>query len=401
MVADERSEKEIEADTTLLIEGDADLQVVSGEAEVFGCPVSNIHIVNGKVLPFYFKENSTVKVRGKSIPVKGSTIPDAWEKLVKEGYREIFLLGNSDSGKSSLATYLLNKREDVKWAIDLDIGQASIVHPCAMGVSKVEKKIISLSQAEMNEAYFVGSTSPTGNEMKCLRGINKLNSLTGGEGAVIDTTGWTDGKRARDYKLTKLEILNPDVVVCFGEIPYYLADYNAIHVEPFVTKKRSREVRKSIRESMYLEWLENPHTRELDGSIIGNVTLFKGEEADRQFLNELIEEEILFAEKGYDFLNVYLNKGVEVGFELIKALKELYEVEDVCIVNLHQLKGVLAGLYSDSYLGMGLVEEVDVQNRTITVITPVEEEITSIELGMLKLENGTEAAVNIPKRFYW
>lgn len=401
MVAGEKREQEVDVDTTLLIEGDADLQVVSGEAEVFGCPITKVHVVKGKVTPVYFKKGSVIRLRGNSVPVNGSTIPDAWEDLVKESYNRILLFGSSDSGKSSLATYLLNKRDDIKWALDLDIGQASIVHPCAMGISRVEDKIISLSQAEMHEGYFVGSTSPTGNEMRCLRGVKMLNSLTAGEGAVIDSTGWISGKRARDYKLTKLEILNPDVVVCFGEVPYYLADYNVISMESFVMKKRSREARKSIRESIYNHWLENPHKKELDCSLISNATLFKGEEADRHFLSELMEEEILFAEKGYDFLNIYLNKDLEIGFELIKALKEIYDVEDVCIINIHQFKGVLAGLYGERYLGMGLVEEVDIKNRAITISTPVKEKITSIELGMLKLENGTEAAVDIPKRFYW
>lgn len=402
MVAGEKSEKKVDADTTLLVEGDADLQIVSGEAEVFGCPVNKIHVVKGKVIPFYFEEDSTINLRGKSIPIKGSTIPDAWEKLAQEeDYNQIFLFGSSDSGKSSLATYLLNKREDTNWAIDLDIGQASIAHPCAMGVAKVEEKIMFLSQAQMLDGYFTGSTSPTGNEMKCLRGVKKLNSITADEGAVIDTTGWISGKRAREYKLTKLEILKPDVVVCFGEIPYYLADHNVVPMESFVTKKRSRKDRKSIRESIYHHWLENPDVRELDCSLISNVTLFKGEEADRHFLNELMEEEILFAEQGYDFLNIYSNKDVDAGFELIKALKEIYNVEDVSILNPHQFKGVIAGLYGKRYLGMGLVEELDIKNRTTIVSTPVKEEITRIELGMLKLENGVEAASDIPKRFYW
>ncbi|MFP3908888.1 MAG: Clp1/GlmU family protein [Archaeoglobaceae archaeon] len=401
MVAGERSEKKVDADTTLLIEGDADLQLISGEAEVFGCPVTKAHIVKGKVTPFYFEEDSIIKLRGNSIPVKGSTIPDSWKELAREAYKKIFLFGSSDKGKSSLATYLLNKREDIEWAIDLDIGQSSVAHPCAMGVSRVEEKIISLSQAKMHDGYFTGSTSPTGNEMKCLRGVKRLNSLTAGEGAVIDTTGWTSGKRARDYKLTKLEILNPDVIICFEQVPYYLADYNVVPVEPFVMKKRSREVRKSIRESTYLQWLEGSHIKEFDCSLINNAALFKGEEADRHFLNELLEEEFLFAEKGYDFLNIYLNKDVDVGFELIKALKEIYNVEDVSIINPHQFKGVLAGLYGGKYLGMGVVEEVDIMKRTITVRAPVKEKITRIELGMLKLEDGTEGAANIPKRFYW
>lgn len=402
MVEGEDYEKEVEEDTTLLLEGDADFQLISGEAEVFGCPVNKIHVAKGKVVPFYFKKNSTIKIRGKSIPVEGSTIPESWEKLVDEDYKRIFLFGGSDGGKSSLATYILNKKEDIDWAIDLDIGQASIAHPCAMGVSKPETKMVSLSQAKMHEGYFIGSTSPTGNEMKCLRGVKKLSSLTANEGAVIDTTGWTSGKRARDYKLTKLEILCPDVVVCFGEIPYYLADYNVIPGETFVMKKRSKEARKAIRESMYLQWLENPAVKEFDCSLIRNATLFKGEaDVDRHFLQELIEEEILFAEKGYDFLNIYLDKDIEVGFELIKALKEMYNVEDVNILNPHQFKGVLAGLYGEKYLGMGLVEELELQKEVITIQTPVEEGITGIELGMLKLENGSEAQVNIPKRFYW
>ncbi|MFP4558475.1 MAG: hypothetical protein ACLFO6_03170, partial [Archaeoglobaceae archaeon] len=67
----------------------------------------------------------------------------------------------------------------------------------------------------------------------------------------------------------------------------------------------------------------------------------------------------------------------------------------------HQFKGVLAGLYGGKYLGMGVVEEVDIMKRTITVRAPVKEKITRIELGMLKLEDGTEGAANIPKRFYW
>ncbi len=401
MRAGERCEDKVDADTTLLLEGETDIQVVSGEAEVFGCPVNKVHVVKGKITPVYFKKDSTIRLKGKSVPVNGSTIPEVWEDLVKEDFRWIFLFGSSDSGKSSLATYLLNKREDIKWAIDLDIGQTSIVHPCAMGVSRVEKKIMSLSQAEMHEGYFVGSNSPMGNEMRCLRGVNRLNSLNTNDGAVIDSTGWISGKRARDYKLSKLEILNPDVVVCFGDVPYYLADYNVFPVESFVMRKRSREARKSIRESIYHQWLKDSTKKILDGSLLRNVTLFKGEEVDHNFLSELMEEEIIFAEKGYDFLNIYLEKDLDVGFELIKALKEIYDVEDVCIIDLHQFEGVLAGLYGERYLGLGLVEEVGTRNKTITITTPVEEEITGIELGMLKLENGAEAAVNIPKRFYW
>ncbi|HIP25446.1 MAG TPA: hypothetical protein EYG81_03140, partial [Archaeoglobus profundus] len=163
----------IEAGTTILVEGEAEVEV-KGRAEVFGCPISKIKISEGKILPIYILEDTEVNVKGNYVAVKGSTIPESWNKLLEviesEGYRKIFLFGDTDSGKSSLATYLVNKLKGRKWVIDLDIGQADIAHPCAMGLGMTEGRIISLSEIKMVDGFFVGSITPTGKEAKCLRG---------------------------------------------------------------------------------------------------------------------------------------------------------------------------------------------------------------------------------------
>jgi len=397
----------IEAGTTLLVEGEAEVEV-KGKAEVFGCPISRVKVKEGKILPIYILEDSEVEVRGNYIAVRGSTIPESWNRLVEtiesEGFTKIFLFGDTDSGKSSLATYLVNKLSGKKWIVDLDIGQSDIAHPWAIGIGATEGGVISISDVKMFDGFFVGSVTPTGRESRCLRGVanvmNKLKSLAGdGDKVIIDTTGWTKGRKAKEYKLAKLEIIRPDVIVCFGEVPYYLKDYNTFKVDSFVLKKRSREVRSSIRSRLYAEWLENSEARifKADEVEFGNTTLFKGEPIE--FLEGVLDAKVLFAEKGSDFLNVCVEKEIDVGFELVRALLEVYDVKDVCIFSPEQLNGLLVGLYGKNgrYLGCGLLKGINIEEKSIEVQTAVREEVGRIDFGEVKLnESMKEVIVRVP-----
>ncbi len=397
----------VEGGTTLLVEGRAEVRV-QGRAEVFGCPIESVTVSEGKILPIYVVEDSEVEIEGNYIAVKGSTIPESWNRLVeaieREEYAKIMLFGDTDSGKSSLATFLANKLSGRKWIIDLDIGQSDIAHPCAMGIGFTEGGIISISEVQMIDGYFVGTISPTGREARCLRGVAsifaKVEDLAkDGDRIIIDTTGWTKGKRARDYKLAKVEIIKPDLIVCFEKVPYYLKSYNTFEVESFVLKKRSREVRSSIRSRLYAKWLENAKLKRFEAGKIEfeNTTLFKGEKIE--FLEGVLDAKVIFAEKGSDFLNVCVEKEVEVGGELIKALLEIYEVKDICIFSPDQLNGLMLGLYGREgrYLGFGLLRGLDVENRSIEVFTSVEGEVGRIEFGEVKLNDDLrEVVVRVP-----
>jgi len=392
-----------EANTTLLVEGEAEIEV-DGRAEVFGCPVKKLSVKQGRTIPIYLIDYSVVRIKGKYIPIKGSTIPKTWEKLVEDDYRRIFLFGETDSGKSSLATYLVNKMDGRKWIVDFDMGQADIAHPAAMGLGVTEGGVISISHVEMFDGFFVGSISPMGRETRCLKGVAKLmdrvdKNLKDGDRIIVDTTGWVKGKRARDYKLAKIEIVKPDVIVCFGKAPYYLSDYNVVEVESFVLKKRSRELRSSIRSEIYSRWLEGSELRSfsVDAVKLGNTTLFKGEPVDESFIKEVVESNVVFAEKGIDFLNVCVDSEFEVGFELVRALREVYGVEDVNIFTLQQLEGLLVGLYSERYLGMGVIKKVDIEGRKLEILTPVKDNVTKVEFGEIRLdENMKEIITRIP-----
>jgi len=388
-----------ERDTTIIIE--SGVVEIEGEAEVFGCPVKKV--VTNKPIPVYVKKGE-VRAEGKYIALKGNTIPKSWEKLANKDYNRIFLFGDVDTGKSGLATYLANNMDGLKYVLDLDIGQSDIAHPAAMGFGNVDKKILSISQIEMEDGFFIGSTSPMGREVRCIRGVAALmqkldGKLSKSEKLIVDTTGWVKGRKAREYKLAKIKIINPDVVVCFNDVDY-LADLNAnfdvFNVESFVVKKKSREHRISIRSELYKQWLENADEREFKLSEIklGNTNLFKGKRIEEEFIHEVIDSKIVFIEKGYDFLNVCVEDGIEVGYEVIKALKGVFSVEDVCIFSFDQLKGLVVGLYGDRYLGMGIVNEIDQEN--IKILTNVGSEVRLIEFGEFKLENMKEYIVRVP-----
>lgn len=391
----------VEKDTTLLIEGEAEVSV-KGDAEVFGCKIEKLKIEKGKIIPLYIKSDSEVDVKGEYIAVKGSTIPKSWDDLVKKirdkGYKKILLFGETDSGKSSLATYLANRLEGRKWIVDLDIGQADVAHPCAMGFGCTEGGITSISQVEMIDGFFVGAISPTGKEARCLRGVERIFKKLRGvdDYIIIDTTGWVKGRKARLYKLAKIEIIDPDLIVCFGEVPYYLKDFETFKVDSFVLKKRSREVRSEIRSRIYERWLEGGDIRKfsLDEVELGNTTLFKGERIE--FLEGVLDVRVLYAERGYDFLNVCVEEEVQVGLELIKALLDVYDVKEVCIFSIDQIRNLLVGLYNDRYLGCGLLKDIDVENKIVEVETPVKDDVKRIEFGEVKLENYREVVVRVP-----
>lgn len=391
----------VEGNTTLLIEGEAKVSV-KGYAEVFGCRVEELFVERGKIVPLYVKEDSEVDVEGSYIAVKGSTIPRSWDELVEriesEGLKRIVLFGDTDSGKSSLATYLVNRLNGGKWVVDLDIGQADVAHPCAMGFGFTEGGVTSISQIKMVDGFFVGCVSPTGRESRCLKGVARIFKRLDGvkDYVVVDTTGWVKGRKAKAYKLAKIEIIDPDLIVCFGEVPYYLSDFETFRVDSFVLKKRSREVRCEIRSKIYERWLEGSETREFKvGDVrLENTTLFKGESVE--FLEGVLDARVLYAEKGYDFLNVCVEEEVNVGVELIKALLDVYDVRDVCIFSIDQLKNLLVGLYNDRYLGCGLLKDIDVENRVIEVETPIKGDVKVVEFGEVKLENYREVAVRVP-----
>ncbi|AKG90763.1 putative GTPase or GTP-binding protein [Geoglobus ahangari] len=382
----------VEGNTTLLLIGPGKLRS-SEPAKVFGASVREAEVPEGKVYPFFFQNDAEVQVEGTYILVNGDTTPESWKRFAERGYERVFTFGDTDSGKSSFCVYLLNSTE-IGRAIDADVGQSDVAHPGAMGLGEARGNVFSLSQLKIVDVAFVGVISPSGFESRCLRGFSHLAKLAV-DRAVVDTTGWIRGRRAREYKLAKIEIFEPDVIACFGDVPDYLSDYETARLDSFVVKKRDREMRVAIRGRRYEEWFRGLEEVEVDVDRVRlrNTTMFSGTPVSDDVLESF--GEVLYAERGFDFLTIY-SRSFDAGVEAIRFLREYFGVAEVNVVNPDELTGLILGLRrGGKYLSPGKLLDVDLEGRKIKILGRRDAEI--IEFGNFRLdEERREVLVRVP-----
>jgi polynucleotide 5'-hydroxyl-kinase GRC3/NOL9 len=379
--------------TTVIIKGPTKVSV-EGRVSIFGCEIKQISLPEGKILPFYFEEDSTLFFDDGTffIPVKGNTIPDSWKKASNRSEKSFFIYGPSDSGKSSLATFLNNTIPGRKVIVDLDIGQSSLAHPGAMGIAVSQQKLVSISELRMVDGEFVGTISPGGMETRCLNAVfdikRKIDGL--GEKVIIDSTGWVKGRKANEYKLAKLNILQPELILAF-ERPSFadFMDFEFFEVEQFAAARRSRSTRINFRSRKYAEFLSEAREIELELKKLKSrgwkILSGKPLEGDELSILSEVFEKLIYAEKGEDFLNVFVEERTEVSKEVFKALKEVFAVEDLHVLPENELIGLVVGLYSNRYLGFGIIRDVDYGGR-LKVLTSVKDEVSRIEFGEFRLD---------------
>lgn len=370
---------------TVLIKGTASIR---GECEVLGARLNFFE--SEKFVPVFCLEDCEIDVNGEFRILDGSTIPESWEKLSKMDWETVFLYGGVDSGKSTLATYLANKVGGA-YVLDLDIGQADVANPGAMGYG-FAKDVVSLSKVSMINGFFVGSITPQGREAKCLRGVarlwKELRKLDGRK--IIDTTGWVRGRRAKEYKLAKLEIIEPDLIASFeGK----LFDWKTFEVEKGYVIRRDKNERTKARFESYRKFLDGAKTFELERDGIKlKPDFFKGKDVS-QFIESVLGTRVVFARLGEEHLTICTKEDCNPEYEILRELKELYEVDDIFLFSESEARNFVAGLYrGKKYLGIGLIKSIN--DRILLECT--QSDFDTIEIGEIRLEDGRECFI---KRF--
>jgi polynucleotide 5'-kinase involved in rRNA processing len=151
-------------------------------------------------------------------------IPPEWNRLAEDLVRRrapatVYILGGTDTGKSTLAAYLcvrLAERSRPTVFIDLDPGQSSIGPPATVGSASVEP-----SGARHIEALrFVGSTSPPGSLLQHAAAAAALRRLHAGrQWSIIDACGFVQGAMAEEFQYTLLDLLRPELILRLGSAP--------------------------------------------------------------------------------------------------------------------------------------------------------------------------------------
>jgi polynucleotide 5'-hydroxyl-kinase GRC3/NOL9 len=266
---------------TLLLKGPAAIRAKKGDAQCLGAPIDSedwTTIEETRQEPIYATDHTLFEIRRGSgsswIVIEESTVPLAWNEAAQllERQRGVcVIVGEVDSGKSSLCTFLANKCLDVTGkvgVVDADVGQAEIGPPTTISSSIVQAPIIGLHKATAETSFFVGDTSPSSVPDKVVTLATRLKKriTSSADTTLVNTDGWLAESNALRHKQLLLEEIQPDLVIGLSrsdEIIDPLLDGGRfpslkLPSSPFA-RARSKEERKKSREAGYRRFLQGSH----------------------------------------------------------------------------------------------------------------------------------------------
>jgi len=273
------------------------------------------------------------------------------EAILKKENKTIMVVGDSDTGKTTLIEELLRllvRRYGVG-VVDVDIGQSHIGPPTTIAWGLVKEKFINWESILVEDMYFVGTTSPYGNLLPTLTGARFIYDLAKEktDKVIIDTTGMIRGGAGKILKICMTEIIRPEILLALErekELEHILISFKKMNfpeifkipVSDFVNLK---------------SWVERRDYRE------------------RKFKDYFKETKVL---------TLSLD---EVGLRCAN----LKENKESFLVSLRSKEG--------KDLGLGIVEKVREDKKEISIFTPLKEteEIGCIIFGNLRINlNGEE-----------
>ncbi len=350
----------LQANRTLLVDGPASVELVSGDAEVFARPLTGaqrIVIREGKRMPFYAAKAASFNVllgaNAAVSEVEGSTIPDSWNKAVEtvlalqQKPAVIMVMGAADSGKSSFVTYLLNRlvsKQQKVAVVDGDLGQSDVGPSATVAYAVATKPVFEIYNLRMQNGFFVGVTSPQLWAKKTLAGFAAMMEEAAKrevDYTLVNTDGFVAGDDAVRFKLEVIKQVKPNIVVA-AQIQNELQPIldclggTILTIQPSqALSARTQEKRKLLREMTYSKYLK------------------------------------------------------EAKLICIPQSQITVEPRNGVPKNQEPEKGVLVGLYGlgNKFLGIGVLRAVNVGRRTLKIQTAVEMKPMRLVFGKVQLNS--------------
>lgn len=410
--------KIVEAGKTLLVDGPASINFISGYVEVLGAPLrigERIVIRDAKRMPLEVRKKAEFNMMlgedAGAEEIEGSTIPQSWknsaEKVVglEKRLLTMMILGKVDVGKSGFCTFLANMalRAKLKVAVvDGDLGQSDVGPPASIGFGRVKRPIKDLFELKAEDIHFIGVTTPTGVTEKVVEGLTLMTKRAQARAdagfLIVNTDGWVEGEDAAKYKLKLTEHVKPDVVVGIqqqDELTQILSNLKTqtITVEtPQVIKQRDREKRKILRELSYKKYLKGAKvlTFPLSWIRIEGVPLGTGNlprKLQMKKIEELLGLSPLHSEETSTTILLVLGTQQWVHRDRIKAIEQNFG-KKVRVMREGDEEGLLTSLQNvdGNFSGIGILYGIDYQRKTMKVYTPAKGKVSAISVGQIKLD---------------
>lgn len=422
--------QKIDGGKTLLVDGPACITLYSGAMRAFGAPIGareQIVVRMGKRIPLEAIEDSEVEIllgnRASYEIIDEDPIPPSWKEIAYKllsfnGEVEAIILGGIDSGKSSLSTYLANMAltNGRKVAlIDGDLGQSDIGPPGTLGLSIIKRPITDPFNLQPDHTIFIGITSPYSVIDRVISGLRELrdNAVNASlDFIIINTDGWIEGANAVNYKCQLIGSLRPNFIIVIhddnstGSLTNLINSLRGMEVDTLLAetpkgiKRRDREMRKIIRETLYKRYLKDAKIRsiplnwiKIDGTLEIRGKL---DQALKKRLSEILSgDKVAYCENLQNHVILVLKKGAtlsdeersKISAELNKPVRIIYEGDE---------KGLLASLEDGDgrFLGIGTIHCVDYERGALKIYTNVDGEFLRVRVGQIRLdEKGNEVEV--------
>ena len=338
-------------------------------------------------------------------------VPDAWRSLAARLEVEpglTFLLGISDSGKTTLARWLLRALTAAgrrAALLDGDIGQSTIGPPATAGLALASP---GLADATLYPAAlrFIGAVSPADQMLPlaaALKGLADKASAMGAEVRLVDSTGLVLGPLGRRLKFHKIDLLAPRHLVALqkdDEVEPILRLFEGragmvIHrlpVSPHAAV-RSQQVRRLYRAERFSECFRASDPLELSlsdvavqGSWLAGGTGLGLSEL-RGLSNEL-GTPVLAGERVQD--EVALLVQGEPSPEGRQLARSRLGVSAIRIVEADSIRGLLLGLadQENELLALALLQHLDPRSGRLVCLTPWREpaKVRIVHFGTLRLD---------------
>jgi polynucleotide 5'-hydroxyl-kinase GRC3/NOL9 len=294
--------------------------------------------------------------------------PGEWQEALEELSKEkgiALILGASDTGKSTLAKFLIFNlcQRGLRVAlVDADIGQSFLGPPATIGFSVFKSDPVWEVVLSTPEIFFVGSVTPENHFPAHLKGakrmLDKAISL-GPEVILIDTTGYVSGEGGKELKRRKIDLLTPRFI---------LALQKSDEVEPILKFYDDNPLYKIFR--LPLSGQARTRSMEERGDYRANKfrDYFKG-----ATLRELPVEQL----------------GIEG--EVLDPNGDILPLDWALRVN-----GLLVGLKdkNDETLALGLIRNYRPEEKALRILTPHPDmaEVKAIQLSSLRMLSIEEEA---------
>lgn len=202
--------------------------------------------------------------------------------LDRKGVSLIYIIGNTDTGKTTLANLIashLSVRHKTA-LVDLDAGQAAIGLPATFGWAMMTARG---RVGKVRGMYFTGITSPVGYFEESVAGATALvaEARRRAQKIVVDTCGVAEGAYGRELHYPTVEKIRPDVVIAIEnahELDSVIESFEeggwpiVIRVDaPERVKRRSPTRRRSYRAERFRKYFENAGELKLSLDSVGIV----------------------------------------------------------------------------------------------------------------------------------